>query len=117
MLVSFNSMNEPFHEVNVRPRTTMYRLVSVDLFRQLMERTGDGAPISTRRLAREAGVAHGTVGNLRTGAQVTVPEDAARALAHRLGVDLLVLFEPVCRSTTTPEEYVSLVRPVKKVPA
>lgn len=117
MLVSFNSMNEPFHEVNVRPRTTMYRLVSTDLFRQLMERTGDGAPISTRKLAREAGVAHGTVGNLRVGTQEIVPEDTARALAHRLGVDLLVLFEPVCRATTTVTEYAALARPVEEVSA
>lgn len=109
MLVSFNSMNEPFHEVNVRPRTPMYRLVSAELLRQLMERTGDGAPISTRQLAREAGVAHGTVGNLRTGAQEVVPEDTARTLAQRLGVDLLVLFVEVCRATTTVAEYAALV--------
>jgi transcriptional regulator with XRE-family HTH domain len=114
MLVSFNSMNDPFHEVNVRPRTTMYRLVSVDLLRQLMERTGDGAPITGRRLARDAGIAHGTVGNLLTGAQETVTESTAQAIAHRLGVDLLVLFEPVCRATTTIEEYASLIRPVKE---
>lgn len=101
MLISFNSMNESFHEVNVRHRTTMYRLVSTELVKTLMQRTGNGAPVTVRQLAQAVGVPHGTVGNLLTGEQETVPEDKAHAMAHRLGVDLLVAFEPVCRSTTT----------------
>lgn len=108
MLYSFNSMNESFHEVNVRDRPVMYRIVSVDLFRQLMRRTGTGGPVTVRQLAQAAQVPHGTVGNLLTGEQESVPEDKAHAMAHRLGVDLLVAFEPVCRSTTTIANYAVL---------
>lgn len=106
MLVSFNQMNDSFHEVNVSPRTPMYyRPVDLDLIRKLMRRTGNGAPVTIRQLARAAGVPHGTIGNLLTGQQETVPEDTAVPVAQRLGVDLLVAFEPVCRSTTTVAEY------------
>lgn len=94
----------------MNPRTPMYRLVRADLFRQLMQRTGDGAPISVRQLAADAGVPKSTVGNLLTGDQETVPGPAAHALAHRLGVDLLVVFEPVARATTTVAEYAALTR-------
>lgn len=98
-------------EVDVRPtRTPMYRLVSIELTRQLMERTGDGAPVTIRQLAAAAGVPHGTVGNLLTGTQDSVPADAAHAMAHRLGVDLLVVFKPVCRSTTSVAEYATAGR-------
>lgn len=100
MLITFDQMNDPFHEVNVNLRTPMYRLVSIPLFRQIMQRTGDGGPVTLRQLAADAGIPHGTIGNLLTGQQDTVPEITARALAHRLGVDLLVTFTPVCRSTT-----------------
>jgi transcriptional regulator with XRE-family HTH domain len=92
----------------VKPRTPMYRPVSIDLFRQLMQRTGDGASISVRQLAAAARVHRNTVGNLLSGDQETFPEYAAHAMAHRLGVDLLVLFEPVCRSTTSTDEYAEL---------
>jgi transcriptional regulator with XRE-family HTH domain len=117
MLISFNSMNVTFHEVNVRDRPTMYRLVSADLIKTLMQRTGNGAPVTTRQLAQDAGVPHGTVGNLLTGRQETVPEDKATAMAQRLGVDLLVAFEPVCRSTTTVAQYAGLARIAERVPA
>lgn len=117
MLISFNSMNESFHEVNVSHRTPMYRLVSIELFRQLMQRTGNGAPVTTRQLAEAARVPHGTVGNLLTARQSTVPELTAQALAHRVGVDLLVVFEPVCRSSTTVTEYAALTRTAEEVPA
>lgn len=92
----------------MKPRTPMYRVVRIELFRQLMQRTGDGASVSVRQLAADARVHRNTVGNLLSGVQETVPEYAARSMAHRLGVDLLVLFEPVCRSTTTPDEYAEL---------
>lgn len=95
----------------------MYRPVSTELFRQLMQRTGDGAPVSFRDLATDAGVHRNTVNNLLNGAQETIPAPAAQALAHRLGVDLLVLFEPVCRSTTAPAEYAALVRADEEVSA
>lgn len=88
----------------------MYRIFSIDLFRQLMQRTGDGSSVSVRLLAADARVHRNTVGNLLSEVQETVPEYAAHAIAHRLGVDLLVLFEPVCRSTTTPDEYAAITR-------
>lgn len=117
MLLLFNSMNDSFHEVNVTPRTTMYRLVSIELLRQLMRRTGTGAPVTTRQLALDAGIAHGTVGNLLTGHQDAVLETTAKALAQRLGVDLLVLFEPVCRSTTGVRAWVALVQSAEEATA
>lgn len=117
MLFSFTEMNDPSTEVNMRDRTTMYRLVDADLFRQLMRRTGNGSPVTGRQLARAAGVAHGTVGNLLTGEQGSIPQEKAEALAQRLGVDLLVVFEPVCRSTTTVQAYAAHVQPVAEVPA
>lgn len=102
------------NEVDVKPRTPMYRPVSIDLFQQLMQRTGDGGPISVRQLAADAGVHRNTVGNLLTGDQKTFPAPAAYALAQRLGVDLLVVFEPVCRSTTA---LAALVRSDEEVSA
>jgi hypothetical protein len=95
----------------------MYRLVSIDLLRQLMQRTGDGASVSVRQLATAARVHRNTVGNLLNGDQETVPEPSAHAIAQRLGVDLLVVFEPVCRSTTTVAEYAALTRADEEVSA
>lgn len=71
---------------------TMYAVHSNDRLKSLMERTGDGEPITSRELAAKAGVAHGTVGGLMSGAQRIVPEDKAQAIADALGVKLLVLF-------------------------
>ncbi|NUP52317.1 MAG: helix-turn-helix domain-containing protein [Catenulispora sp.] len=99
------------------PRTPMYRPVSRQLIRQLMRRTGDGGPVSVRQLAADAGVARSTVGGLLTGDQDSVPEAAARSMAQRLGVDLLVAFEEVCRSTTSVTEYAALVRTSDEVSA
>jgi transcriptional regulator with XRE-family HTH domain len=110
MLSSFNSMNATSREVNVTPRTPMYRLVSIELFKQLMQRTGTGSRVNTRQLAAAAGVAHGTVGNLLTGRKEEIDGPTATALAQRVGVDLLVAFEPVCRSNSTVTEYAALVR-------
>jgi hypothetical protein len=110
MLYPFNSMNATLHEVNVNPKPPMYRLVSRELFKQLMQRTGTGGRVTTRQLAAAAGIAHGTVGNLLTGAKEEIDEPAAIALTQRVGVDLLVAFEPVCRSNSTVTEYAALVR-------
>jgi transcriptional regulator with XRE-family HTH domain len=76
-----------------------HRLVNADLLRQLMQRTGTGSRISIRDLADAAGVPHGTIGNLLTGEQYTVPADKAAAIARVIGVDVLILFEPLGRST------------------
>lgn len=115
MLDSFNRTNESFNEVNVSQRPPMYRLVNIQLVRQLMQRTGTGAPVTTRQLAVAAGISHGTVGNLLTGRQESTPEHIALALAQRLGVDLLVIWEPVCRANTTVAEYAVLTH--EDVPA
>lgn len=91
----FNSLNDLYYEVNVsedNQAPTMYAVHSSDRLKTLMERTGDGEPISSRDLAAKAGVAHGTIGNLMSGAQRIVPEDKAQAIADALGVRLLVLF-------------------------
>ncbi|MFF8879632.1 helix-turn-helix domain-containing protein [Streptomyces flaveolus] len=77
---------------------TKYAVASSDLMKALMKRTGTGEPITSRELAAAAGVANGTIGALMNGDQRTVPEDKAKAIARRLGVDLLVLFIPMERA-------------------
>ncbi|MER5600523.1 helix-turn-helix transcriptional regulator [Streptomyces sp. NPDC002265] len=76
---------------------TMYAVASSDRLKLLMERTGTGEPITSRELAAEAGVAHGTIGGLMSGAQRVVPEDKAEAIATALGVQLRVLWVEVER--------------------
>jgi transcriptional regulator with XRE-family HTH domain len=95
----FSEMNEMFCEVNMRESPpTMYAVASSDRLKVLMERTGTGESITSRELAAAAGVAHGTIGALMSGAQQTVPEDKAKAIVAALGVDLLVLFIPMERA-------------------
>ncbi|MGW5126713.1 helix-turn-helix domain-containing protein [Streptomyces sp. NPDC004069] len=77
---------------------TMYAVVSGDRLKTLMERTGTGESITSRELAAAAGVAHGTIGALMSGAQRLAPEDKAKAIAAVLGIDLLVLFIPMERA-------------------
>lgn len=77
---------------------TKYTLVNPELMRTLMRRTGTGKRITTRELAADIGIAHGTIGGLLTGAVREVPESTAVDIARRIGVDLLVLFVPVCRA-------------------
>jgi len=79
----------------------MYAVVSGDRLKLLMERTGTGEPITSRELAAAAGVAHGTIGALMSGAQRRVPEDKARAITAALGVELKVLFIPMERAGRT----------------
>ncbi|MEU0372390.1 helix-turn-helix transcriptional regulator [Streptomyces sp. NPDC006283] len=76
----------------------LYKLVSADLLRMLMQRTGTGAPVSVRKLADKAGVPHGTIGNLLTGDQESVSANAAHEIARSIGVDVLVLFIPLERA-------------------
>ncbi|WP_030928394.1 helix-turn-helix domain-containing protein [Streptomyces sp. NRRL B-24720] len=76
----------------------LYKLVSPDLLRTLMLRTGTGAAVSVRELATLADVPRSTIGNLLTGAQQAVQEQTAHAIAEAIGVDVLVLFAPVGRS-------------------
>ncbi|MFI8988627.1 helix-turn-helix domain-containing protein [Streptomyces antimycoticus] len=80
------------------PPPTMYAVASRDRLKLLMERTGTGEAITSRELAAAAEVSHGTIGALMSGAQRSVPEVKAKAIAAVLGVDLLVLWVPMERS-------------------
>ncbi|MFH9404928.1 MULTISPECIES: helix-turn-helix domain-containing protein [unclassified Streptomyces] len=80
---------------------TMYAVASSDRLKMLMERTGTGHAITSRGLAEAAGIANGTIGALMSGAQRTVPEAKAKAIAAALGIDLLVLFIPMERAGRT----------------
>ncbi|MFI5755656.1 helix-turn-helix domain-containing protein [Streptomyces sp. NPDC051569] len=70
-----------------------YVMANPEVLRLLMRRTGDGRAVSIRALAKAAGVHHSTIGNLLTGEQATVSSDVAKAIAERIGVDLLLLWE------------------------
>lgn len=83
------------------PPPTRYAVASSDRLKLLMERTGTGESISSRELATAAGVAHGTIGALMSGAQRCVSEPKAKSIAAALGVDLLVLWIPMERSGRT----------------
>lgn len=97
-------MKDLAREVNVsseEPVPTKYAVVSGERLKLLMERTGTGRPITSRRLAEATSIAHGTIGALMSGAQRSVPEDKAKAICAVLGVDLLVLFVPLERAGRT----------------
>lgn len=88
-------IGNPPKEVDViAPPHVYYRLVSVDLLRTLMERTGDGARVSIRNLADSAGCHHNTINALLQGRQNSVPMEVAHGICDRLGVGVLVLFAP-----------------------
>jgi transcriptional regulator with XRE-family HTH domain len=98
-LTTFSTMNKPFSEVNVTDsQPTMYAVESGARLKLLMERTGTGESITSRELAEAVGIAHGTIGALMSGAQRTVPEHKAKAIAAALGIDLLVLWVPMERA-------------------
>lgn len=86
------------------PQQNAYVLVSPDLLVQLMERTGDGRPVTVRELAQAAGCHPSKIGHLRTGERETADEDEAPAIAKRLGVDLLVLWKPTGRTVEAPAD-------------
>lgn len=88
----------------MRPPQNPMVLVSADLLVQLMERTGDGRSVSVRELARVAGCHPSKIGHLRTGERETAEEDEAKAIAKRLGVDLLVLWKHAGRTVEAPAE-------------
>ena len=79
-------------------------LVSAGLLCQLMERTGDGRSVSVRELADAVGCHPSKIGHLRTGERETASEDEAKAIAKRLGVDLLVLWIHTGRANPAPAE-------------
>lgn len=70
-----------------------------------MKRTGRGDAVDVRKLARRAGVARGTVGDLVSGARSRVTYESAAAICAAIGVDLDILFGAVGRSLTfVPEQ-------------
>lgn len=81
-------------------REPRYLLVKPGLMRELMERTGTGAPVSGRELAAQVGIPHGTVDALLNGATKTQPAHVAHSIASAIGVDVLVLWAPTGRSVT-----------------
>lgn len=83
-------------------REPSYRLVSRDLLRQLMGRTGTGRNITIRALAARANCASSTIGNLLTGTQECVTSQTAHAISNAIGVDVLILFAPTGRSVPVP---------------
>lgn len=100
MLYSSKQRNDLLHEVDVATHAPLYKLIDSDLLRTLMKRTGSGASVSVRDLATLTAIARSTIGALLTGVQQSVPEGAAHAIADAIGVDVLILFTPVGRSTT-----------------
>ena len=99
MLLTSKQMDETSREVNMAiaassGSSAMYRLVDRDLFRRLMCRTGDGRKVSHRDLAEAAKCATGTIGFLLNGTQEAVPMEVAHGITRRLGIGVLVLFEP-----------------------
>jgi tetrahydromethanopterin S-methyltransferase subunit G len=97
----FTQNNTTFMAVNVTEDAPKYRLISTHLMRTLMQRTGTGAAITGRRLARDVGASHGLIGELLTGARDTVPATIAQGIAQRIGVDLLILFVPAERADSS----------------
>lgn len=93
----------------MRPQQNLMVLVSRDLLVQLMKRTGDGRDVSVRDLAQAAGCHPSKIGHLRTGERSTATPDEALAIAKRLGVDLLVLWEHTGRTVTAPVEHLTAV--------
>jgi len=69
-----------------------------------MERTGDGRSVSVRELADAVGCHPSKIDALRNGRRETSLYDEALAIAKRLGVDLLVLWEHTGRTVPVPVE-------------
>lgn len=88
----------------MRPTQNPMVLVSPDRLVMLMERTGDGRDVSVRELAEAAGCHPSKIGHLRSGERETATYEEALAIAKRLGVDLLVLWEHTGRANPAPAE-------------
>ena len=88
----------------MRPQQNPMVLVSPELLVLLMKRDGDGQPVSVRDLADAAGCHPSKIDALRNGRRKTSLYDEAVAIARRLGVDLLVLWQHSGRTVQAPEE-------------
>lgn len=88
----------------MRPQQNPMQLVSPDLLVLLMERTGDGRSVSIRDLAETVGCHPSKVDALRNGRRSTATQHEAEAIAKRLGVDVLVLWEHTGRANPVPAE-------------
>ncbi|MFI5687829.1 helix-turn-helix domain-containing protein [Streptomyces sp. NPDC051636] len=88
----------------MRPQQNPMVLVDPDLLVRLMKRTGDGREVTVRDLADAAGCHHSKIGHLRSGERRTATQTEAMAIAKRLGVDLLVLWEHTGRTVEAPCE-------------
>ena len=98
---SFHCRNDMLQEGNAMPRPIpRMRLRSPDLLRTLMQHTGDGTRATVRDLATAAEVAPSHIGELLTGTQATASAATAASVAARIGVDLLVIWEPAERTAT-----------------
>lgn len=87
----------------MRPQQNPMVLVSPERLVMLMERDGDGQEVSVRDLADAAGCHPSKIGHLRTGERKTATVAEAMAIARRLGVDLLVLWQHTGRTIPAPE--------------
>ena len=97
MLTAFREMNDALSEVNMS-EAPMCRIYDPALLARLMKRTGTGARMTTRDLAKVAELPHGTVGALVTGTQRFIAREKAQRIATAIGVDLMVIFVPCERA-------------------
>ncbi|MGW0131949.1 helix-turn-helix domain-containing protein [Streptomyces sp. NPDC003299] len=88
----------------MRPQQNPMRLVNADLLVILMRRTGDGRSVSVRELAEAAGCHPSKIDHLRNGRRDTATQAEAEAIARRLGVDLMCLWEHTGRTVQAPTE-------------
>ncbi|MGW2720788.1 helix-turn-helix domain-containing protein [Streptomyces sp. NPDC001492] len=96
----------------MRPQEDYMVLVSAGLLVQLMERTGDGRSVSVRELAEAAGCHPSKIDALRRGRREKSTLAESLAIAKRLGVDLLVLWEHTGRSNPAPADEPSHIAAV-----
>ncbi|MGW2210161.1 helix-turn-helix domain-containing protein [Streptomyces sp. NPDC001781] len=88
-------------------------IVSSDLLVLLMKRTGDGQPVSVRELADAVGCHPSKIDHLRNGRRQSATQAEAEAIARRLGVDLMCLWEHTGRTVAASAE----LSPIAAVPA
>ncbi|MFE1344966.1 XRE family transcriptional regulator [Streptomyces sp. NPDC058757] len=82
----------------MRPKYPKHRLVSPELLKLLMRRTGTGREVSVRDLADIVGVPHQTIGHLTAGTRIDVDGALAHRIAAAIGVDDAILWIPAQRA-------------------